>query len=722
MVEFSLKNRNRGKNPRQKSPSKVSNASSPAKSASKPAKSSNPYSDMNMTAQYSQLPTINAKDKNKVASSMQRRLSVHNANYVPPKLDYSMPLPSTGIDEGQVDRPVGETKPVGANRPMQGRPRDPTATRDDSIRQKPAAMKSPAPGKLSPAILRRMLADPKFNAKTFVRESLGDASAIEIDEFTSSLGELAVEVQEEAKDNVNKSYNEILTVNRDLSVASLELKQLRSSVSELSNMMQEFFVMAEKRLQTEEHKEQFQRKGSSAGLLPPVGADGFDKKRDRSSVAILEKIWDNQLATLFKNVEGARKYIGNSPGRHILMESGDWIELNIATLKPLQSVHIFILSDMVLVASRPKDKQKELLVAHCGHLRDVNVSFEGASSKRLSFSFGPSTRCIYESRDPEEAAHLLNVVRKAKDDFHDIYHAEEESAKKIKESFSYLQYAQQTPGRENTKSPVKNSRRSLGSFTPGKTGGEDMDNFLIQKISMTMHSRTRSRDVTPLAQKLKSLSNGVEEIDIELGRLKFDKAVNALTTLESQLKRLADQGDDDDMMLYGLITLKLDQRRESVASKLSQTISTTSETAPLMLAVKNMIRLGLPEDGLDLFLQNRSNLIKSLILQTGSLDNPTNYLIQIAVIRFQIIRKTVINFKDIFQNDKDKFSSILVNWCREEVERHFELIDKSLPSDETISPASIRSSRKQIDGLKSVGIDFVYKLDEFIKKNNHKIH
>lgn len=103
------------------------------------------------------------------------------------------------------------------------------------------------------------------------------------------------------------------------------------------------------------------------------------------------------------------------------------------------------------------------------------------------------------------------------------------------------------------------------------------------------------------------------------------------------------------------------------------------------------------------------------------MDNTANYLTQIAVIRFQSIKKTIINFREIFQEDKDRFSSILVNWCREEADQHFLLIEKQLPNDEPISPASIRSSRKQIDGLKSVGLDFVYKLDDFIRKNNHKI-
>lgn len=710
MVDFSLK---KGRKYEKHLP-----ASTQSTSKAKLEKDGNPYSDMKVSAQYSQLPKINAKDRSKVNSSMQRRLSMHNANYVPPKLDYSMPLPSSMV--------IGSNGTAGVGQPQRKSEEVRTLKNsgqgaDFEERNSASQQTGDHLAYMKPESLRAILADPNFNAKKFVHTALGDASAIEIDKFTSNLSELAIEVQEEARDNINKSYNEILNVNRDLEVASLELKQLRSSAKGLNELMQQFFTMAEKRLQAESQAEQAQSTTSPTGLLPPVRAGSIGgSKRDRSSVAILERIWDNQLSTLFKNVEGAQKYISTAPGRHILMESGDWIELNLATLKPLQSVHIFILNDMVLVAGRPREKQKELVVAQCAPLREVTVTPEGASQKRLCFIFGHSTRCIYECRDPQEGPRLLNVVRRAKDDFHDIFQAEEENARKIKESFSYLQSAQQTPGREGTKSPVKSARRSLGSVTPGRNG-DAMDSYLFQKITMSMHSRSRSRDVTSVPQMLKFLDDGIEEIDIEIGRLKFGKAVEALNALEAQLNRLAGQEDDDDVMLHGLITIKINQRRDTVAAKLSHIISTTAEVAPLIAAVKNMIKLGLPEDGLDLFLQNRSSYIQDLILQIGSLDNTTNYLTQIAVIRFQSIKKTIINFREIFEENAERFSSILVNWCREEADQHFLLIEKQLPNDEPISPASIRSSRRQIDGLKSVGLDFVYKLDDFIQKNSHKI-
>ena len=69
-------------------------------------------------------------------------------------------------------------------------------------------------------------------------DNLGEATTMEIDRFTSNLSSLSLDVQEEVKQNVNRSYKEILTVNTDLNVASLELKNLRKGVNDLFDVMQ----------------------------------------------------------------------------------------------------------------------------------------------------------------------------------------------------------------------------------------------------------------------------------------------------------------------------------------------------------------------------------------------------------------------------------------------------------------------------------------------------
>ncbi|CCE61445.1 hypothetical protein TPHA_0A03690 [Tetrapisispora phaffii CBS 4417] len=745
MVDFSLKKARtnwknvsgsprKGKTP--PSPIKLSSKKDETSSSKKKKKTKKKKDnlDLNVSPEYSQLPTINAKERTKVASSMQRRLSVHTANYAPPKVDYSMPIPQNNIltqynDTNQTTSAStaldfnnnNNINNINSNIELPAR----SAKRASAMYALPKSSDvSLAMNKhqtdrgaiLQPASLRRILADPNFNAKNFVKQNLGDATALDIDKFTSNLTSLSIEVQEDVKQNVNQSYKEIMTVNNDLNITNSELKNLRKSINDLYEIMQQFMTLAEGRIKQEHQNSRESHAESTShknkGLLPPVRSSNSSKSRNRSSVMILEKMWDADLSVLYKNVEGSKKLLGNNSNRHILYEGNDWIELNIATLKPLQVVKLYVLNDVVLIAKR-QSNSSELTASQCFNLRDLSVKPDKESGNKLYFNVSSSSKLLFQTRNNNETFQFLNTFRSAKDDLSDILKFEEEKSKKIKESFSHIA-SQQTPGRESMKSPVRNQRNSTSLMSPTQNGATDQ--YLMQTITMSMHSRPKANDMNFTAKKLKFLENMIEEFDIELARLKFDKAVGILLSLEEENNKLPNEIDRDEELLHRLLFVRIAQRRELIISTLTQKIISITDIDSLKSGCLNLIKLGLYEEGLDLLLQNRSRLILDLILKIGTYDNPTNYLTQISVIRFQIIKKTILNFEDIFKDAANKFSSILVTWCKNEVDNHFKLIDKQLLSDEMLTPDSIKSSRKQIDDLKSVGLDFVYKLDEFIKK------
>lgn len=763
MVDFSLrKTRNywKGSNSSSKQNSEVS-----LKNAEKKKPVTNPYANLTVP-NAANLPTLDAKERNKAASSMQRRLSIHTANYTAPNLDYSMPLPSSNL----IDQAMGDDQPTGKVPAINvddeygqrnGHSRSATPT-DNETSRRPETLRPPelnrkrlggsgssAPSGSSrmtmvaplnplspyanlfhPASLRKILSDPQFSAKKFIHERLSEASAVDIDLFTSNLTELSTDVQEEVKRNIYKSYNEIITVNNDLHEVSAELKQLRSSISELTKVTDQFVTVAKSRIQMDEQQKMLHtqrpsspQKTQSSSLLPPVSSDinGTNPKRDRTSVMILEKMWDTQLATLYKNVEGAQKHLGPASNRHLLIESSDWTELNISTQKPLQTVQLYILNDAVLVAGKTKNKQHELIVSQCCPIRDVTISTDREYRTKLMFNFGNSNTCLYETRDINECMRVLDAFRKAKDDLRDITENEKENSKRIKESLVYLQNTQQTPGREGSKSPAKRRSMGLSPSSASRPLSASMDQFILQNLSISVHSRSKSHDWSSLSHKFKLVDNLIEEVDIDLARLKFDSAVNTLLEAESQLATMKDPTKEEDAIILNVLTLKLDQRRDDILTKVTQRNLFINEIAHLREGVKTLIRLGLPEAGLDLLLQNKSNLIQELLLQVGSSEHPSLYLTELAIVRFQIIKRTVIVFRELFHRDHDKLSSILVSWCSHEVEKHFNLVSKQLLNGDKLSPDAIRYSRKQIDDLKTVGLDFVYKLDEFIKNNINKL-
>ena len=656
-----------------------------------------PYS--NMDTSYTELPTINAREKNKAASSMQRRLSVHTQNYIPPTLDYSMPLPMSalnGLKDGNMSATTLGSGVDINDRPMYSNGNNNSTMSHDLAKQaastqttatSQASRGEPITDLLQMSVLKGILCDPNFNTKQFVRERLGNASAVDIDAFTTTLTMLSDRVQIDVKQNLNKSYNEILQVNDGLYVASNELKILRENFKQLADVVEEFDTSARKRLTLQQEAES-QRK--SQALLPPIS--GVPKqRRDRSSVMVLDKIWKEELMRLVDTVEGSKNVIfeggARKVDRHIILKSNDWVELNVTTMRFLQIVTLYILNDLIIVASR--NKNNDLMLNQCLDLKTINVTKEPNSSRIL---FKPDSRInetavvngvssrngitnrnignnglLYETRDEKECLTVLDAIRKAKDELCDIFQTEVENERRIKESFRYLQSTQQTPSGDkyNSRSPVKSNRRSVGasmtpkrnsrhtSMTPGanlssnagngvaaglasSTSGVStivnsfMDQNLLQSLTLSMHSNSLGNDTNSIPGQLKSLDDSIEEVDVQIARLKFSEAVDSLSNIEDKINQLyansyngQNRGDNnasdnytgDISMLYNLLILKINQRRDTIGNKISQSVLFDSEISHLLANVVILSKLGMKEQSLDLFLQNRTTVIQKLTLQ-----------------------------------------------------------------------------------------------------------
>ncbi|CCH59091.1 hypothetical protein TBLA_0B02490 [Henningerozyma blattae CBS 6284] len=846
--------------------------------------SPNPYNTAN-----AQLPTIDPKQRNRVASQMQRRMSIHTSNFQPPILDYSMPLPSNNISSSRIPEGSSLGPDMGNNNnlniPTRNRSRLTNAQGQNQMskrsqidsnnygnemnqnneippRRNPNHQISTV---LQPNMLKRKLMDKDFNAKQFVHNYLNDASAMEIDKFTSNLSDISMDVQTEIKMNLSRSYKEIMTVNNALNLASKELSNLRSNIDDLKKVIKEFKLMAEKRLEFQAQLEYLNGHSQSSGLLPAASIDDSNSptpQRENTSLLILKELWNDELNEMFKKIEGSQKLINSIPFqtestdhknnnsntsssnlqinkkassptppilssnkipknlRHILLQSNDWTELNTTTLKPLKQSSIIILNDCLLIASKTKDtkiirdssitnsstNQYELIADHCYHLRNVkaqlyHISANSTTTTHILFTFSSTSssttissasnnngsssgvnssagsqphstliastiQVLYESRDSKQCLHLLEIIRNAKDDLREIYNLENEKNKKIQKSFNFLknssrQQQQQTPlrsmNRNSFHSPLVTSNSNENGGVSMNTGNfllnlneshhdsngvnsnnattlnaiattNDITNqFFLQSITLSTNQSYYNNNSSSLYSNLAKINEKIEEFDLNFTRLKYFIAVENLLHIEETLIELTNYVNsknikvtDNDLILQNLVKLKIDQRHNAISNKLSQLITNTNDMDLLKSYVVSMINLNLKENALDLFLQNRSNMIQELILQIGSFDNPINYLIQIAIIRFQTLKKAILFYQEIFNTSdlKSKFSSILVNWCSNEIDLHFQLIEKQFLNEIMLSPSSIKQSRKQIDDLKTVGLDFVYKLDEFISKNS----
>ena len=82
-----------------------------------------------------------------------------------------------------------------------------------------------------------------------------------------------------------------------------------------------------------------------------------DRRRSkRNSIADLQQMYKGQITNLWSTVEGSQKYLPVVPGRHLVFDTHDFVELNAATYKAKQNVSMFLLSDLLLIAGRRRTK------------------------------------------------------------------------------------------------------------------------------------------------------------------------------------------------------------------------------------------------------------------------------------------------------------------------------------------------------------------------------
>lgn len=298
-----------------------------------------------------QLPNVGDKDRERVGNMVKRRFSAR--------------IPGQGVP---YDAAAAPSLPVGAGSMI-----------DDAVAAggvpvtKSKTMTSPAKAAPVASGASGMLLKEDLDAHTFVTQQLATSNAEEVDRFVSKLKSLKSRLVDEQREAMYTNYNSFLTVNKEILALNSEVKSLGQAVSNFNVAVS---AMVEDALESTSSKSQESSQSSLA--LPDSSA------RNRNSMVMLENMWANELASLFKHVEGAVKYLPAIPGRHVVAESGAWYQLNAATWKPLRPVHMFLLNDHLLIAA----KNRKRITCRCSRPRLLWRTSVGRSAT-LSFWISP---------------------------------------------------------------------------------------------------------------------------------------------------------------------------------------------------------------------------------------------------------------------------------------------------------------------------------------------
>ena len=335
----------------------------------------------------------------------------------------------------------------------------------------------------------------------------------------------------------------------------------------------------------------------------------------RSSVANLEAMWSTQLHALWKNVEGSQKFLPAVPGRHVIRDSPHWVELNAATWKARRAIHIFLLNDHLLVASRkrkrvdpsttaaaaadaePQSVISKLVAERCWPLQDIEVvdlssklgpggpghgrPERGGTSRAISIKLGHESYTYRHDRpNGDETTGLLLAYRKALDELVRSSDAEIVDGLKTRERGD-------AGGIRDASSAPKPSRpESLSA------------NAIRDKLNLLIEVDGKQRN-------LRWVETQFDELDMALAMQRFGDAIDHV----EQLRKVS-VGLKGNVTMQGQIVGKMTDRAERLADLLlRQLVETHAFQTATLRNVTWLTRLGFEDRAREAYLGARGSIV-----------------------------------------------------------------------------------------------------------------
>ncbi|PGH14524.1 hypothetical protein AJ79_03017 [Helicocarpus griseus UAMH5409] len=534
------------------------------------------------------------------------------------------------------------------------------------------------PLRVDPSALR----DPTLPVDKYVTTILANASEQEIREYQDQLRKLKNRTSTDLQQNVYRNRTQFIKISKEAEKLKGEMNTLRGLMSELTTALGQ---------------------ASATNGSNPI-APGFDdttpkRHPNRSSVANLESMWNVQLQTLWKTVERSQKFLPAIPGRHIVLETGQWVELDSATWKPKRPVHLVLLNDHLLVAAKKRKRvdpnsqhmkgpaPTKLVAEECWPLQDIDMIDLAASMGANGVSEDAEERGIpnavnirygqksftYRSDQRNNVAKndLLMTFRKTLEDLRKLMRTETET---------------------NTKTPeASNSSLSLS------------------RSSQIFDSRNSSRDkldvlidVDGKQQNMRWVEGQLDELDIDTALQHFDDAVARV----EQLRKLA-KSIKGNLTAQDIILSKIDER----ATKLAETIlRTLVDTHSFLLATKTNVawlaRLGFDDRAREAFLHARTEVITKRARQCVFEGDLRLYIFQISYVYFTLIKNTIAIYQQCFPAP---MTSACIKWAKQHLDGFNAVLARQLSSVEPESAVwqgCLETVHEHAALLLEVGVDF----------------
>ncbi|CAG2257462.1 EXOC8 [Mytilus edulis] len=466
---------------------------------------------------------------------------------------------------------------------------------------------------------------------------------------------LSDETAHALKHNVYKNYSQFIETAKEISREMYQLSHILTEEKSLMSSMMEMSLVSDKAI-VEQPKEQTQENPEE------------DTRKN--------------LAFLLEKVEGCSS-VTEVPGRH-LIHNGDLAELDAESFTQIQKVHAFLLNDSLMIATWLPNRRGPVRYRFQGlyeldSLAIVNVRDAGPIKNAFKILMFPDAK-MYQADGAKAKRHWLDIL---------------EETKKAKAS----------------RDKQKKEAAILLAEQQAHTPEEERKSFPIEDDSETMVAIETDCLNADWIQELP------EDLDMCIAQRDFEGAVDLVEKVNEHLK------DCPKVPVVKEFRSRIDNRIKQLTEGLMGELQVSPERSlrggprAARRAVTQLIRLGKSAQACDLFLKNRSAIIKYNIRQLKFEGATTLYIRRLCDVFFPCLSETGKEFTKAFQDHYGCMSAFVV-WAKEELEMCVNTFNRHVfggKSTLTVISECVQTARQHCDEqLCSIGFDVSFVFEDTI--------
>ncbi|ESO87616.1 hypothetical protein LOTGIDRAFT_207015 [Lottia gigantea] len=507
--------------------------------------------------------------------------------------------------------------------------------------------------------LARVLAKPAFDAESFVAKiaASGEDQLLDMKHKMQMLND---DTAQSLKKNVYKNYSQFIETAKEISILEGEMYQLSHMLSDQKILMSSMMAMS---------------------LVSDKAVVEGPKDEDEESEVNPEEETRKNLAFLLDKVEGCSN-VAEVPGRH-LIHNGDLVELDTENLTQVQRVHAFLLNDSFMIATWVPNRRGPVRYRFQGlyeldSLAVVNVRDVGSVKNAFKILMFPETR-MYQTDSTKSKRQWLDILDDTK----------KKKANKDKQK------------KEANTRLAEQQIQSLNNSTS--------ENEKNNPFSEEVEDELEFEDSSFLTDEWLELP---EDLDMCIAQRDFEGAVDLVSKVNNFLRNRPRTPAVKEFRA------RIDHRVKLLTDGLMGELQVSPERSlrggprAARRAVTQLIRLGKSSQACELFLKNRTALIKYNIRQLKFEGATTLYVRCLCGVFFTSLSETAKEFLKAFPDHNGCFSAFVV-WSKHELQAFIgtfcRQVFESKSSLTTITDC-VSLAKLHCLELKSIGLDLSFSL------------